>query len=703
MTTNKYHRAAKDITIGDGDGNDAGANWFDGIQVDPPTYSAPVTTMTSSVGSDSDSTSSISTTSLTHSSIAASGFVINVSYDTSVTNLAATNPALEADFKSAVQTAVKFYENEIANSITVNINFGWGEFGGTPVTGLSMNQATVFNYNYNQVYAGLKATDTTSTVQQTAVATLPVADPSGGGTVAVTSAEGLALGLNLFFTGTDGSVGLNSSDSYTWTGGSIAANTFDAVGALEHEISEVLGRISTLGAGNRYMPLDFFRYTAADDGANDPPGSAAGTRDEPFVAGYNSNTQAYFSYDAETITLPFDTPAHVAAGADSGDWSDTVANDSYGYASPGASLPVSATDLNVMNVLGYDLKTQIACFAAGTRVATVDGEVPVENLSAGASVRSVFGGSVCVTWVGRRRIDCSRHPAPELVWPVLIAAGAFEAGQPRRDLYLSPDHAVYLRGALVPIKLLINRTTIRQVEVPTVTYYHVEVARHDIVLAEGLPAETYLDTGNRSAFENGGAAIALYPDFGSAQKARVTGSRVPLLVEPDAVEPVWRALADRAEGQGWRVPSPALVDAPKLRLRIGNQYRKPAIVRGDHYLFVMGAEREPAFLVSHAARPCDLWPWVDDLSQLGVMVRRLTVRSNAQHRDVALDDPSLDRGWWDVEWHGGQPVRWTTGEAKLPELGAGLIEVELSGAMKHAKGAGNDQVSSTTRDGLISL
>ena len=204
------------------------------------------------------------------------------------------------------------------------------------------------------------------------------------------------------------------------------------------------------------------------------------------------------------------------------------------------------------------------------------------------TVRSAFGGDACVSWIGHRRIDCCRRPTPELVWLVLIAAGAFEAGQPRRDLYLSPDHAVYLRGALVPIKLLINRTTIRQVEVSSITYYHVEVAHHDVVLAEGLPAETYLDTGNRSDFDNGGDAVALYPDFGSAQNDRVANSRVPLLVEPGAVEPIWRALADRAELQGWRVPAPASVDAPRLRLRIGNRYRKPVFARDDHYWLVMG-------------------------------------------------------------------------------------------------------------------
>jgi hypothetical protein len=669
-----------------------------------PSSQAAVSTMADSIGTDgspaivasSQNAQSVHSTNAIVPVTTPTGLVINVSYDTSVTNLAASDPTLEADFMSAVQTAVQFYEREITNSITVNIKFGWGEYAGIPVTGVSTNKTSVFDFNYSDIYSALQAIDTTSDVQKAALATLSATDPTHGATFSVTTAEGKALGLNLFFTGTDGSVGLNSSDAYSWTAGSTAAGTYDAVGALEHEISEVLGRVSTLGANNTYMPLDLFRYTAQDGGANDSEGSATGVRDEPFVAGYNSNAQGYFSYDGKTVTDPFDTPAHVAAGADPGDWSNTVAGDSYGYAVLGESLPVTSTDLEVMNVLGYDLAA-VACFAGGTQIATSDGEVPVECLLPGATLRSVFGGDARVTWVGHRRIDCSRHPTPELVWPVRIAAGAFEPGSPRRDLYLSPDHAVYVSGALIPIKLLINRTTIRQIEVPSVTYYHVEVERHDVVLAEGLPAETYLDTGNRSAFDNGGGVVALHPDFAGAQKARVAGSRVALLVEPLAVEGTWRALADRSAALGWPVACPALVSDPDLHLRIGDRHHAPIIIRGDRYSFVLPTLQEPIALVSHAARPSDLRPWVDDSRRLGVMVRRLTVRNGSYQRDVALDDPALERGWWQVEWQGGGPVRWTTGEAELPVLGSCILEVELAAVMEHVADTWADQSAEMVR------
>jgi hypothetical protein len=118
-----------------------------------------------------------------------------------------------------------------------------------------------------------------------------------------------------------------------------------------------------------------------------------------------------------------------------------------------------------------------------------------------------------VKWMGHRRIDCSRHPEPHEVWPVRVAAGAFGVGLPRRDLWLSPDHAVYAHGVLIPVKHLINGMTIEQVPMEEVSYYHIELNQHDILHAEGVPAESYLDTGDRSKFTNGGGPIALHPNF----------------------------------------------------------------------------------------------------------------------------------------------------------------------------------------------
>jgi hypothetical protein len=159
--------------------------------------------------------------------------------------------------------------------------------------------------------------------------------------------------------------------------------------------------------------------------------------------------------------------------------------------------------------------TQAApCFAAGTRIATPRGQVAVEHLRIGDLVQTVLGDTLApITWVGRRKVDCARHPNPGKVWPVRIAAGAFGSNRPHTDLFLSPDHAVYVNGVLIPIKHLINGSTITQAPTDQVTYHHLELPLHDVLLAEGLPSESFLDLRDGSNYANRPGPVRLYPDF----------------------------------------------------------------------------------------------------------------------------------------------------------------------------------------------
>jgi hypothetical protein len=154
----------------------------------------------------------------------------------------------------------------------------------------------------------------------------------------------------------------------------------------------------------------------------------------------------------------------------------------------------------------------LACFAAGTGIATAHGRVLVEQLAVGDVVLTETGAAP-VVWLGHRRVDCRRHARPQDVWPVRVAAGAFGPGLPCRDLVLSPDHAVHVDGVLIPVRCLINGAGIAQEPWASVTYWHVELDRHDVLLAEALPCESFLDTGNRAAFANGGVVMQMHPDF----------------------------------------------------------------------------------------------------------------------------------------------------------------------------------------------
>ena len=157
---------------------------------------------------------------------------------------------------------------------------------------------------------------------------------------------------------------------------------------------------------------------------------------------------------------------------------------------------------------------QVSCYAAGTNIATTRGQMLVEAIRPGMFVCTVLGADTgAVVWAGHREVDCTRHPDPIKVWPVRIAAGTFGRGMPETDLFLSPDHAIFVDRVLVPVRLLIDGGNIRQELTERITYHHIQLARHDVLLANGMPAESCVDAGARARFSHGGAVIALHPDF----------------------------------------------------------------------------------------------------------------------------------------------------------------------------------------------
>ena len=224
------------------------------------------------------------------------------------------------------------------------------------------------------------------------------------------------------------------------------------------------------------------------------------------LAGFNGDTVNGFAI-GDSITLDGVTglTSSYAGGVltlTSGSTTDTI-----DFNSPGGTVTVTAAG-------GNTTITVIPCFAAGTQIATPQGERPVEDLQAGDEVLTVLGEVLPVVWAGHRVVDCDAHPEPERVWPIRIQAHAFAPGAPHRDLFLSPDHAILAQGVLIPAKHLVNGTTIRQVERSTISYHHVELARHAVILSEGLPTESFLDTGADSALLLGDDGPAMQPVFG---------------------------------------------------------------------------------------------------------------------------------------------------------------------------------------------
>jgi hypothetical protein len=152
------------------------------------------------------------------------------------------------------------------------------------------------------------------------------------------------------------------------------------------------------------------------------------------------------------------------------------------------------------------------CFLEGTRLQTPHGLKKVEDLAAGDEVCTVEHGVQRLRWVGRSTIHAD-YVEPLFVQPICIAAGALGEATPARDLWVSPDHALFLDGILVQAGALVNGVNIyRAQHMPErFTYYHMELEAHELLLAEGVPAESFVDNVGRWAFDNAAEYEALGP------------------------------------------------------------------------------------------------------------------------------------------------------------------------------------------------
>jgi hypothetical protein len=207
---------------------------------------------------------------------------------------------------------------------------------------------------------------------------------------------------------------------------------------------------------------------------------------------------------------------------------------------------------------GIAASNDAACYCRGTPIATPFGEVAIEDLRIGDSVTTISGHVRAVRWIGRRDYAAAFIANNPRVWPVRIAAGALAEGRPKRDLLVSPNHALFLDGMLVEAGLLTNGAsiTVRSPEGP-VEYFNVELESHDVILAEGAAAETFLDRDCRDMFQNAAEYRTLYPDAAPDPQPAFYARRV---IDGAALEAIRRRLDARAG------PTPAIEPAPPGRM-----------------------------------------------------------------------------------------------------------------------------------------
>ncbi|MDD2795921.1 NF038122 family metalloprotease [Acidocella sp.] len=401
---------------------------------------------------------------------------IQLSFDSS-TSLA------PAGFVTAMDYAASQLDALITDPVTVSIEVSWNN----AVFGEGGANMTAFSYA--GVVAALKAHASTPAGIE-AAANLPAVDPTGTGYLKLTDAQAEALGLMTGSAGPgqDGFVIFGSAGAlldFSTTGTSVPSNQYDFVGVAEHELTHALGRIDANSGAPQFI-MDLYKYAA------------------PGTLQTNGTNLTYISIDGGATAL--DTLSTIS---DLSDWAGSAGNDAFtAYANQGVLNTISSADTALMSALGFN----VLCFAAGTRIATPEGEAAVESLAIGDEVLSLFKGRQRVKWIGVSHYDGRFLTGNHLMLPVCINAGALGDGVPERALWVSPGHGILAGDGLVPAWRLVNGVSVTQAQsVERVSYYHIELAAHDVVFAQNCPAESYLDIGERRKFHNAAGFEALYP------------------------------------------------------------------------------------------------------------------------------------------------------------------------------------------------
>ncbi|MCH9807991.1 MAG: Hint domain-containing protein [Alphaproteobacteria bacterium] len=139
----------------------------------------------------------------------------------------------------------------------------------------------------------------------------------------------------------------------------------------------------------------------------------------------------------------------------------------------------------------------VPCFLKGTTIKTASGQVAVEDLVVGQEIETISGELRAIKWIG----NFSAEKGANGHWhryerPIRIERGAIDEATPSRDLWVSPGHALFIDGVLISAADLVNGMTICAADpdgIDTLEYFHFELDSHDVVFANGAPAETYLE------------------------------------------------------------------------------------------------------------------------------------------------------------------------------------------------------------------
>jgi autotransporter passenger strand-loop-strand repeat protein len=337
----------------------------------------------------------------------------------------------------------------------------------------------------------------------------------------------------------------------------------------------------------------------------------------------------------------------------------------------GGSAGVNASDLLTVSVGGHTYSQQLTgqysgdhlvlesdsaggtdialCFCHDTMIATPAGEVKVQHLAVGDQVLTQLGTARPIVWIGTGRILATRGRR-NAATPVIVRKGALADNVPARDLRVTKSHSLLVDGALIPVEYLVNHRSIEWDDrAQEVRLYHIELETHDVLIANGAPAESYRDDGNRWLFRNANTGWAEPPKPACG----------PVLTGGSVVDQAWRRLLDRSGPR----PSVPMTGDPDLHLVVDGQRVDATDDAGGPAVFSLAERPNAVRIVSRASVPQELGI-ARDPRCLGVALRWVVVRQGTRFRIAHANDPRLVQGFHDFE--AAKRCIWTDGDAAFP-------------------------------------
>lgn len=320
------------------------------------------------------------------------------------------------------------------------------------------------------------------------------------------------------------------------------------------------------------------------------------------------------------------------------------------------------------------------CFLSGTQIKTQLGVKNIEELQAGDFVTTYDWAQKKyvereVTWVGKKYCRVNKSLPDDMAgYPVRIVKDAIAKNIPYKDLLVTAEHCLFFEDKFIPARMLVNGSTIYyDYSITSYEYYHLETQDHAVIIADGVRTESYLDTGNRHAFNRDQKVIET--SFQSA-KDWVVDAAAPLVVARDVVEPLHHELNQRAKELGayYKGRHVQLVNDSDLHLVTDQgQVIRNKRVSGKWVTFMVPSTVGSVWINSNRSRLCDvIGPFVDNRHFLGVLVGEVMVFADNKNEflNILREEEELE-GWHAKQKQAG---RWTTGKALLPIKSKHLVD-----------------------------